>query len=841
MKDSVSKRNVIVNRTAFQIDGKPVYLYSGECEYYRVPCSQWKDSLKKLKEANCNTVCTYIPWNWHETKEGNVDFEGHDDPQRGLIPFLDMVSKQNLYLIFRPGPYICNEWLNGGIPSWLLSKHPEILALSSNGRPLPSNVMYPPITYLHPIYLDYINKWYDAVFRAVNKYMYTKGGPIICVYLDDEPSYWWGLWDSLLIDYNSVVIGKNGKGGFFQNWLQQQYLDITSLNKIYQSSYKSFGEIEPPYNYPESKKELLRSLDWYWCKLSMIDEYVAKLYDLVKEKGVDVPIAILNVYLLQHMAWSKFMNFARKRGLEIMHSTETYWSMVYMTTDAREDKIGNIVAQHELYKSAMTDFSSPRVCIEMQAGVAYHETQQQLKSLYLLSLAHGIDGFNFFNFAGGINPPNFGYLTGGFFDIGSPVGVDGEVRPAYNVIKELGQWMDTHSKILLPTETRSDIAVGYYEPYEACSYQGDTLKCGLRDDYRDFFDHYCGYYLCQQQYNAGLLTLLSLSGINYTMLDLQFSSIDQMLRFPQLWVIGLDFMEIPVQKRLISYVEQGGHLIILPRVPIMDEKMNPCKYLGELFPATPLSPLKGTKWGRMTPSGTVSTINGYRLLVRDYIDHFKLNDDCEVIAYDEANLLNCSYSRKYGNGKATLIGFKLQYAWSSKFDHARFILWLLEKDGIKRSAFSENLEVIVTERIGDNKGFLFIINPNALPQDTKISYTDPKTNQLNTIPKFIKKISLPDQCSLALALNMSIGKQREIIYCTSEILSCENLNSGDVKLLLSAPLNTWGELAIQSNQKVKFLFSPLTEFTEYEEKPKGITYITYFHAEEKFLLIISQA
>ena len=35
-----------------------------------------------------------------------------------------MIAEEDMFAIFRPGPYICGEWEFGGLPSWLLHDHP---------------------------------------------------------------------------------------------------------------------------------------------------------------------------------------------------------------------------------------------------------------------------------------------------------------------------------------------------------------------------------------------------------------------------------------------------------------------------------------------------------------------------------------------------------------------------------------------------------------------------------------------------------------------------------------------------------------------------------------------
>lgn len=247
-----------MNRFLYVLDGVETPLYSGALHFFRTPREIWDKRLKDMKDAFCNTVDTYVAWNWHEMQEGKFDFRGETDPRRDLERFLELIEKNNLYAIIRPGPFICGEWLNGGIPSWLLRDHPEILAKNSEGKPLPLDVYYPPITYLHPTYLTYVEKWYDKVCEVLQGHLYTNGGCIISVTIDDEPSYWETLDDPLMSDYNEIVIGTESQPGIYQHWLKEKYRGITLLNKKYDANYSSFYEVKPPLKMPRHYREFLR-------------------------------------------------------------------------------------------------------------------------------------------------------------------------------------------------------------------------------------------------------------------------------------------------------------------------------------------------------------------------------------------------------------------------------------------------------------------------------------------------------------------------------------------------------------------------------------------------------
>lgn len=59
---------------------------------------------------------TDVPWNWHEPLPGVYDFTS---PARDIVRFVQLAHELGLYVIVRPGPYICSEWDMGGMPWWL--------------------------------------------------------------------------------------------------------------------------------------------------------------------------------------------------------------------------------------------------------------------------------------------------------------------------------------------------------------------------------------------------------------------------------------------------------------------------------------------------------------------------------------------------------------------------------------------------------------------------------------------------------------------------------------------------------------------------------------------------
>lgn len=144
-------------------DGVPHRMLAGAVHYFRVHPEQWEDRLRRLLALGANTVDTYVPWNFHELQEGEVSFDGWRD----LEGYLRLAGGLGLDVLVRPSPYICAEWSNGGIPSWLTAR---VRAVRSSD----------------PEFLAAVDTWMDQLIPRLAPLQAAHGGPIVAVQVENE-------------------------------------------------------------------------------------------------------------------------------------------------------------------------------------------------------------------------------------------------------------------------------------------------------------------------------------------------------------------------------------------------------------------------------------------------------------------------------------------------------------------------------------------------------------------------------------------------------------------------------------------------------------------------------
>ena len=160
----VAKGTFEAGNGSFLLNGEPFVVKAAELHYPRIPRQYWDQRIKMCKALGMNTVCLYVFWNAHEPQPDQFDFSGQND----LAEFIRLCEKNDMYVILRPGPYVCAEWEMGGLPWWLLKKKDIKLRESD------------------PYFIERVDKFQKAVADQVGDMTIANGGPIIMVQVENE-------------------------------------------------------------------------------------------------------------------------------------------------------------------------------------------------------------------------------------------------------------------------------------------------------------------------------------------------------------------------------------------------------------------------------------------------------------------------------------------------------------------------------------------------------------------------------------------------------------------------------------------------------------------------------
>jgi beta-galactosidase len=764
-----------VSRHSLQLNGKDTFLYSGEVHYFRIPKRYWEKHLIALSEAGCNAVSTYVPWSWHEFKEGTFDVTGRTHPERDIVGFIALARKHNLYVTVKPGPYVMAETTDQGIPLWLTETYPETLARNELGQPWGSAF----VAITNPIFRDRAAKWlkYFAQ-RAVVPNQAHKQGAVIMMQLCNEIGIF--QWLGAQGDQSKSTIAS------WQEYLRREFPVLQDLAVLLDRELKDYSEVLPPHENCETRRQFVLYRLWHDYHRWLYADYVKFISTTLREAGVKVP------FFTNIGGWV----YGRAHEFALNGTFHRETAKVQPDVVFGLDHIPEIVSPNNMHDGFVANqvarelqgHKGPLYSAELQCGSREHGVQpypDELGLFYRHCIIHGLTGMNFYMFAQGKNPKGRG-TDGPMFYWYNAVDYKANRQPSYPMIQTLGSWLKQNGDMIVNARRPASLGVGFYPylyeteflvPILGKGTKLNAAKLGLSTDPVAFRD---------RAYFDGVMRILMKKSIPFDLADLTKRSLSELKAYQRLVVLSNEMMDAETQKRLADFVKGGGELVLFPTIPVYDLNFAPCQILADAL---------GIK---MQGKGTSNRI--YMGQLKDIpvpsLPTLISDRGAKAIARD-VNGKVVGIEKKVGKGSVRFFGFFVQYTIEEHPD-----LWnaMMKFDDLERNVVADNDNLNLEARFADGEGILFVGNFHRMPMASRVSVKNPRGGA----PIDLGLIELPSLNGLMLPIQSSLGKGVTLVYAMGELMAKE-ANARGVKMVLRGLKALKGHFELKSDQPIRFI------------------------------------
>lgn len=729
----------------FYLDGKPQLIQAGEFHYFRTPHDQWENRLNLLKQAGFNAVASYIPWRWHQLKEGTSDFDGHSHPMRNLAGFLDLAAEMGFNIIVRPGPYIMAETINEGIPDWVFEHYPQVAFISQDGKR--QNV----VSYLHTDFLACVSQWYQAVFKVLAPRQITRGGKIIMAQLDNEMGMI--AWIRNIIDINPDTLHR--MAAYLRSTYGHRLAGYYPIDSLEEFLLEGLTNPQHPaaHRIIEDYRRFYRSY---------LREYATFLWSEAQAHGLEVP-PVINIHGFSKggktfpIGISQLIEVMRIPGM--LSATDVYPGHI------DDGNFHQLLLLNEMVK-VLQNPEQPLFSIEFQAGgnLDFGGTQSSLYDLHSrLSVSVGMRAINHYLFFGGENDTLLSPIKR--HDWGPPVRTSGSLRRHFTRYSQFSTALKSYGESLIISQPKTITTIGF----QLDNFMTE-VNTGATQEATQIITHQ------REQILFDFIAKgLAITHRPFDAIEISQSPLNPAV-IPLLWVMMDRQCDAVTQKKLVNYVQQGGKLILIGRMCL------------EQFDHTPVTLLRDAL--RITDFQSdahfvVATINAFDQrdvpvsMLETYTGEF---DEILATTLDNRTV---GFIQSIGSGKVLLFGASLSI---SCLEDVHLVEQMAQKMGCQ-PLFRSSEWIDIRMSCGEQGNFVFVNNY----QDDPISPTVEAERQ----PLFGgNPINLAARTGLILPIDWEVKPGILLNYATAEI---RDVNETDGTLTLKTnQLNFIAELTLSS-------------------------------------------
>jgi beta-galactosidase len=753
----------------YRIGGKETFLYSGEVHYFRIPRRYWEKHFQALLDAHCNAVSTYVPWSWHEYREGTFDLTGKSHPERDLKGFLDLAGKMGLHVTVKPGPYIMAETTDQGIPRWLTDNYAETRAIDHLGNEWGPDF----ICYASPIFRNRAERWLRKFAKQiVAPRQGRKQGAVLQMQLCNEIGMF--QWLGSKGDFSEANVAA------WHTYLRNRFASTAELEQLLDRPIKAFEELQPPHGACTSRREYILYDLWHDYHRHLYAEYVAFVGDTLRDAGARVPF-FTNVGGWVYGRAHEFPLNATFHRLTAKKRPDVFYGIDHIPEFVSPlNSHDGIVATQVV--DELQGRNQPLYSAELQCGSREHGVQpypDELALFYRQCLIHGLTGMNFYMFAQGRNPKGRG-IDGPMFYWYNAVNYKAQRQEVYPVIESVGAWLKQNGTSLIRMQKPAELALAYYPPM----YESEFLYPKLQKAQRVELDQ-IGIMdpvaFRDQAYFDGVIRILVKQSIPYDMADLTNRTVDELLKYKELVLVTNECMDADTQSKLVEFLKRGGKLVIFPMAPCYDLEFNPCTILADFM--------------KISSAGRAKSRRIYMDKLKDIpvpMTPFVLDDNGAQIIARTADKETVGVEKRCGRGRVRYFGFYLHYTIE---EHP--LLWsaMMRLTDIPRNAWAENDAMQVEARFSNEEGVLFAGNIHRAPVTSAVSVANPADNSRIELGK----LTLPPLTGLLLPVRVKLRKGLYMLFAHGELLD-RQVQGQTVKIALRGPEGSRGRIVLEADK-----------------------------------------
>ncbi|HBE80053.1 MAG TPA: hypothetical protein DDW65_20070 [Firmicutes bacterium] len=671
-------------------DGRPTFLVTGEFPYYRINPEHWRDRLQKAKALGVTVVSCYIPWNLHEYQEGKIDFDGKSGfEQRNINRFFRYLEELDLKLIAKPGPFICAEYRRGAIPEWLTTNYPQVLMKNVSGKDvLFSEDLSPLPNYLEPTYLCYVQNWYRQVVDKLLMGL-EKKDILVAVQVENE------------IPYSSLYLADPFSWGYenftvymFQVFLRDKYQDCDNYNVITGEKYASFMEVKAPVR-PDflSKSDWLLLQDWIEFKEYFAKQVLQVYSRIFRESGISVPL-YHDLIMLENESPVNYGKMAEALPLAV-----NFWLENHPVHDFRS--YCRALARVKLMRNAQ-----PKRAAYCSESNWCWGNEQEFDFLFRMMIPY-LDGINIYTLVDGANAGQTGETNNSSlpepYPGQAPINLAGENTVKAKNIKQLTRFIQNCGGEIVNAVSEAEVALINYEPYNAphvSQFWGGITKERFRDVVTNFPS--------MNNWLFEMIGSLVKNNIPFDLVEISGPIPAKLDQYKVIFAPGYDYMSASAQQILITYIRNGGKLVLSPTMPQFNDDLTPCdKLLKATFGKLPLKQVTmfhNFDWEGFGNPGTVfGTAN-----IPENPEYLNSHSDVKVLGKLSSGC-PIVFEKRVGKGKMIYAGIELQRLP----DLIRLTRNFLEHEGIDFKIKTRNNGIHIAVKSAKDIDTVFMINLTA--------------------------------------------------------------------------------------------------------------------------------